>query len=131
MKKISFCHDWQFREIGQEKQSVLLPHDATQLSGREAGAASGSGGWVFDAKDMAFAKPYPWKLADTGVLDILGNDNAEAGLAAVVWDALTKPYIAVRPLNNHGKPWAHAAFLISQGNDGRWHTVSSFFLLIT
>ncbi len=68
----------------------------------------GIGGWVFDPKDMAFAKPYPWKLADTGALDILGNDNAEAGLAAAVWDALDKPYIAVHPMNNHGKPWAHA-----------------------
>ena len=68
----------------------------------------GIGGWVFDPKDMAFAKPYPWKLADTGALDILGNDNAEAGLAAAVWGLLGKPYIAVRPLNNHSKPWAHA-----------------------
>ena len=68
----------------------------------------GIGGWVYDPKDMAFAKPYPWKLADTGALDILGHDNAEAGLAAAVWGASDKPYIAVRPMSNHGKPWAHA-----------------------
>jgi len=68
----------------------------------------GIGGWVYEPSDMAFAKPYPWKLADTGALDILGDDNAEAGLAATVWGALDRPYIAVRPMINHSRPWARA-----------------------
>lgn len=70
----------------------------------------GLGAWCFEEKDMVFAKPYPWKLADTGALDILGNDNAEAGMAAVVWGARKTPYIGVRPMNNHGKPWARATW---------------------
>ena len=60
----------------------------------------GIGAWVTDPKDMTFGKPYPWKLGDTGALDILGHDNAEAGCAAIVWSARTKPYIAVRPISD-------------------------------
>ncbi|MCC8102747.1 MAG: DUF4982 domain-containing protein [Clostridiales bacterium] len=61
----------------------------------------GIGSWSY-AGDSAFDKQYPWLLADTGALDILGNDNAEAGLAAVVWGARNKPYIAVTPANHPG-----------------------------
>ncbi len=61
----------------------------------------GIGSWSY-AGDSAFDKQYPWLLADTGALDILGNDNAEAGLAAIVWDARTTPYIAVTPANRPG-----------------------------
>ncbi len=61
----------------------------------------GIGSWSY-AGDSAFDKQYPWLLADTGALDILGNDNAEAGLAAIVWDARIKPYIAVTPANRPG-----------------------------
>lgn len=70
----------------------------------------GLGAWCLEEKDMVFAKPYPWKLADSGALDILGNDNAEAGMAAVVWGVRKTPYIGVRPMNNHGKPWARATW---------------------
>ena len=49
-----------------------------------------------DAKE--FQKPYPWLLADSGAFDILGNDNAEAGLARAVWCPEAAPYIAVLPL---------------------------------
>lgn len=66
----------------------------------------GIGAWVTNPADMTFGKPYPWKLADAGALDILGHDNAEAGCAAVVWSARTAPYIAVRPIAD--TPWAHA-----------------------
>lgn len=59
----------------------------------------GIGSWTYDSESEGFDKNYPWILADTGAFDILGNDNAEAGLAAVVWGAFDKPYIAVTPVN--------------------------------
>lgn len=58
---------------------------------------AGIGAWTYDKADMAFGKTYPWLLADTGAFDILGNDTAEAGLAAVVWGARKTPYIGVCP----------------------------------
>ncbi|MCD7918412.1 MAG: DUF4982 domain-containing protein [Clostridiales bacterium] len=61
----------------------------------------GVGSWSYDDK-AGFDKNYPWLLADTGALDILGNDNAEAGLASVVWGARTTPYIGIRPVNHPG-----------------------------
>ena len=53
----------------------------------------GIGGWSYDTADNGFAKEYPWLLGDTGAFDILGDDNAEAGRAAVVWGARQAPYI--------------------------------------
>lgn len=70
----------------------------------------GIGAWVTEKEDQGFAKPYLWKLGDTGALDILGNDNAEAGMAAVVWDARKIPYLAVRPIIGDGRCWFHAAW---------------------
>ena len=62
----------------------------------------GIGAWTDEPEaKLEFAKPYPWKLGDTGALDILGNDTAEARMAAVVWDALKAPYIAVRPVSDN------------------------------
>ncbi|MCD8068569.1 MAG: DUF4982 domain-containing protein [Lachnospiraceae bacterium] len=63
---------------------------------------TGIGGWSYDPEDIGFNKRYPWLLADTGAMDILGNDNAEAGLAAVVWGARKMPYIGVCPVNHPG-----------------------------
>lgn len=62
----------------------------------------GIGAWSYAGDEDAFDKKYPWLLSDTGALDILGHDNAEAGLAAVVWGARKVPYIAVRPVNHPG-----------------------------
>lgn len=62
----------------------------------------GIGSWSYAEGEDAFAKEYPWLLADTGAFDILGNDNAEAGLAAAVWGARKTPYIAVTPANHPG-----------------------------
>lgn len=70
----------------------------------------GIGAWVADAQDQGFAKPYLWKLGDTGAFDILGNDNAEAGMAAVVWGARNIPYLAVRPIIGNGCQWYQAAW---------------------
>ncbi len=68
---------------------------------------TGIGHWSYVSPDAEvpadFGKPYPFLLADTGVVDILGNENAEAGNAAVIWGARKEPYIAVRPVNHAGE----------------------------
>ena len=69
---------------------------------------AGIGAWSYDPEDAGFAKGYPWLLADSGAYDILGDDNAEAGRAAVVWGARTEPYIGVRPVNHHGAEPCHS-----------------------
>lgn len=62
----------------------------------------GIGSWSYGAQDMGFTKNYPWLLADTGAFDILGNENAEAGMASVVWGSRKTPYIGVCPVNHPG-----------------------------
>lgn len=57
--------------------------------------------WTWEKDGIGFQKEYPWLLADAGALDILGNDNAEAGIASVVWGQRETPYIGVVPAN-HG-----------------------------
>lgn len=59
----------------------------------------GIGAWSYHADGKGFTKKYPWLLADVGAFDILGDDNAEAGMASVVWGARKIPYIGVRPVN--------------------------------
>lgn len=59
----------------------------------------GVGAWSYHADGRGFSKQFPWLLADTGAFDILGDDNAEAGLAAVIWGARKTPYLAVQPVN--------------------------------
>lgn len=75
----------------------------------------GIGSWVTEEKEKGFAKPYPYKLADTGALDILGNDTAEAGMAAIIWDERKKPYIAVKPILSKKSVWYPAAWRGSNG----------------
>ena len=70
----------------------------------------GIGGYSYDEEDFTFVKPYPWKLADTGAIDILGNDTAEAGLAYVVWNKSMKPYIGITPANHGGRKLAKAVW---------------------
>ncbi len=59
----------------------------------------GLGAWNYEEDGATFAKAYPWLLADAGAFDILGNDNAEAGLARSVWKKDAPPYIAAIPVN--------------------------------
>lgn len=61
---------------------------------------SGIGGWNYDPKSRSFSKPYPWKLADTGVFDIIGNPNAELGMLEAAWDVTDVPFISVQPVNH-------------------------------
>lgn len=60
---------------------------------------AGIGAWTYHNDAKTSDRPYPWKLADTGAFDILGNDNAEAGLASVIWGKRKTPYIGVVPVN--------------------------------
>lgn len=62
----------------------------------------GIGSWSYDTEDMGFNKTYPWLLSGAGAFDILGNDTAIAGAAAVIWGQRTTPYIGVCPVNHPG-----------------------------
>lgn len=62
----------------------------------------GLGTWAYTADGRGFNKPYPWLLADTGALDIVGNPNGGLFQAQAVWGQLHKPAIAVRPVNHPG-----------------------------
>ncbi len=44
----------------------------------------GIGAWSYQFDGKVFEKKYPWLLGDVGAFDILGDDNAEAGMASVV-----------------------------------------------
>jgi Beta-galactosidase/beta-glucuronidase len=68
----------------------------------------GIGAWTFEKDGIGFHKPYPWLLADTGAFDILGNDNAEAGMASVIWNERRTPYIGIVPVNHPGEVPAKA-----------------------
>ena len=65
---------------------------------------AGAGAWAYTKDGLGFEKPYPWLLADMGVMDILGNPNGEAFQSAAVWEKLSGPRIAVRPLNKDCRP---------------------------
>lgn len=71
---------------------------------------TGIGAWAYTDDGARFDKPYPWLLADTGVFDILGNENAEAGYASIVWGTRKLPYIGVMPANHPGEEPAKAVW---------------------
>jgi hypothetical protein len=62
----------------------------------------GLGAWAYTDDARTFNKPYPWLVADAGVIDILGNIGAEVEYAATVWGLRDKPYIGVQPVNHPG-----------------------------
>lgn len=70
----------------------------------------GLGAWAYTKDGTGFNKPYPWLLADTGALDILGDPNGEMFLAQAAWGLLQKPVIAVQPVNYPGKTPAKMAW---------------------
>ncbi|MGM9605838.1 MAG: DUF4982 domain-containing protein, partial [Faecousia sp.] len=57
-----------------------------------------------------FNKPYPWLLADTGAMDILGTPNGELFLAQAAWGQLKAPAIGVQPVNHPGQKPAKMAW---------------------
>lgn len=75
---------------------------------------AGIGGWTWSDGPVGFDKPYPWLLADTGAFDILGNETAEAGNAAVIWNARPVPYIAVMPVSH---PWDKVLVAMWRGSN--------------
>ena len=60
---------------------------------------AGAGAWAYTPEEAGFVKPWPWLLAGSGAIDILGHPGAPAALASAVWDALEGPSIQVRPVN--------------------------------
>lgn len=62
---------------------------------------AGLGAWSYTG-GLPFNRPYPWILAGTGVIDILGIPDASCKYAATVWGLLNKPVIGVRPVNHPG-----------------------------
>lgn len=62
----------------------------------------GLGAWGYTTDSKGFNKPYPWLLADTGALDILGDPNGELYLAQAAWGLLKAPAITVQPINHKG-----------------------------
>lgn len=65
---------------------------------------AGLGAWGYTPDSKGFNKPYPWLLADTGAMDILGDPNGELFLAQAAWGRLVGPKIAVQPINHNAKP---------------------------
>ncbi len=70
----------------------------------------GLGAWAYTKDGTGFNKPYPWLLADTGALDILGTPNGEMFLAKAAWGLLNKPMIGVQPVNHPGQNPAKMAW---------------------
>ncbi|MBN2047335.1 MAG: DUF4982 domain-containing protein [Anaerolineaceae bacterium] len=95
----TFCQDiaknWEM-----VKQYPYLIGDFMWTSWDYLGEAS-LGVWAYDNSMMQ--KPYPWLIAGSGAIDILGNVDAAARYAAVVWGLADKPYIGVRPVNRAGQ----------------------------
>ncbi|MGN1219518.1 MAG: DUF4982 domain-containing protein, partial [Candidatus Cryptobacteroides sp.] len=57
----------------------------------------GIGAWSYGNR----RRGYPYKLADCGALDLIGNPTGEAYWAKVTWEEKAgKPYIAVRPVSS-------------------------------
>lgn len=70
----------------------------------------GLGAWAYTKDGTGFNKPYPWLLADTGAMDILGNPNGEMFLAQAAWGVLKAPAIGVQPVNHPGQRPAKMAW---------------------
>ena len=75
----------------------------------------GLGAWAYDADGKGFDKPYPWKLGDTGALDILGDPNAEMFWSRAAWGLSDQPRITVQPVNHPGVTPAKATWRGSNG----------------
>ena len=94
---------------------------------------AGIGAWAYTPDGKGFSKPYPWLLADSGAMDILGEPNGEAYQAAAVWGKLDAPAICVQPMNHDVKPakavWRGTNAIPSwswQGCEGKKTTVEVY-----
>lgn len=62
---------------------------------------AGLGAWSYTG-GMPFNRPYPWVLAGTGVIDIVGTPDAACRYASTVWGLEDAPRIGVKPVNHPG-----------------------------
>ena len=59
----------------------------------------GAGGWTYEGEGTGFTKPYPWRYANSGAIDVTGHPTSEVYLATVAWeDKPGKPWLGVRPV---------------------------------
>lgn len=75
----------------------------------------GAGAWAYTEDAKGFEKPYPWLLAQSGALDILGDPTGELYLAQMAWKKLPGAAIAVRPVNHPGTRVIKSAWRSSNG----------------
>lgn len=61
---------------------------------------------TYGTSKAPFSKPYPCLTAACGSFDLTGFPESQAYYAAVLWEAYTKPYIGVRPVNHTGEEYA-------------------------
>ena len=57
----------------------------------------GIGSWSTRPQAAGFNKQYPWKLAEAGAIDLIGNIGAEAAYSAALWDERRPACIMVTP----------------------------------
>ncbi len=96
---------------------------------------AGCGAWTYVNDGNNFNKPYPWLLADSASVNILGHPTAEADLAGAVWHVLERPAIHVRPLKYSGhrafkSTWRGTDAIPSwswQGCDGKRANIEVYF----
>ncbi len=62
---------------------------------------AGIGAWSYTG-GMPFNRPYPWVLAGSGVINILGIPDASCRYASTVWGLEKAPRIGVKPVNHPG-----------------------------
>ncbi len=59
----------------------------------------GAGAWTYAGEGTGFSKPYPWRYANSGAIDILGNPTGQIFLNKVAWEQEPgAPLLAVRPV---------------------------------
>ena len=75
----------------------------------------GVGAWAYTPDGKGFDKPYPWKLADCGSLDLLGDPNAEMYWCQAAWGLIDGVKITVQPANHPGVTPAKATWRGSNG----------------
>ncbi len=61
---------------------------------------NGIGAWTYEKDGGAFAKPYPWKTADAGAFNLIGDGDAQVALAQAAWDVTDVPFVGVQPVNH-------------------------------
>lgn len=93
----TFPHEL-YRNWAMVRQTPALIGDFMWAGWDYLGEA-GAGAWAYTAEEAGFTKPWPWLLAGSGALDILGQAGAPAALAGAVWKTSGNPSIQVRPVN--------------------------------